>query len=348
MITAILIILSLIIGGGFAYLIAYFQYRKQINQTVEYNYEIEEKNKALEVRNVELVDEYDTLERTLKHMQGEHAKWQLSYEKLCTRHEEISKSVEVAEKQAEQSAQAIYNKTYEIMQENIAAAAQAIGDTYRQAEEESKEEYLLEMEECAFNFNKVITEKQEKISQLEAQLNQLASKVKAATAANIRSSEESNRRIFYSINLSDNDKDEIQRLKTVIFYFRNSRPINKAIWEAYYRTPTNEMVNRVVGAGTHCGIYKITNLLDNKIYIGQSNQIGERFKSHIKCGLGIDAPQNKLYTAMKQDGVENFSYEVMEECKPSELNEREKYWIDFYQSNIYGYNMSSGGAKANQ
>jgi hypothetical protein len=38
----------------------------------------------------------------------------------------------------------------------------------------------------------------------------------------------------------------------------------------------------------------------------------------------------------------------MEECKPSELNEREKYWIDFYQSNIYGYNMSSGGAKANQ
>ena len=341
-------ILCLIIGGGFAFLITYFYCSEQINQTIEYNQNIDQQNQELEIKNTELLQEQELLEHNVKRLQCDTAQYEISYEKLVAKHEEISRSIEIAEKSAEKGAKAIYDKTYEIMQDNLAAAAEAVGNTYRAAEEDSRAEYLAGMEECATNFNYMISNKQNEIAQLEAQLRQLASKVKAATAAHIRSSEENNRRIFYSINLSNADMDEIKRLKSVIYYFRNARPVYKAIWEAYFRNPTNEMVNRVVGQGTHCGIYKITNLLDEKIYIGQSNQIGERFKAHIKCGLGIDAPQNKLYTAMQKDGVENFCFEVMEECKPSELNEREKYWIDFYQSNIYGYNMSSGGAKANQ
>jgi hypothetical protein len=124
------------------------------------------------------------------------------------------------------------------------------------------------MEEYVDTFTTLIQDKQEEISRLETTLAQLASKVKAATAANIRKDEETNRRTFYSINLSDLDLNEIKRLREVIHYMRSARPVNKTIWEAYYRNPTTEMVNRVVGTGTHCGIYKITNLLDEKIYIG--------------------------------------------------------------------------------
>lgn len=65
-------------------------------------------------------------------------------------------------------------------------------------------------------------------------------------------------------------------------------------------------------------------------YIGQAVNIADRFKQHIKCGLGIDAPQTKLYKAMLEDGVENFRFEVIEKCEQSELNDKEKYWIDFY------------------
>ena len=52
-----------------------------------------------------------------------------------------------------------------------------------------------------------------------------------------------------------------------------------------------------------------------------------------------------LYTAMLKDGVENFTFEVLEECERSELNDREKYYIAFYKAQEWGYNMSRGGAR---
>ena len=73
--------------------------------------------------------------------------------------------------------------------------------------------------------------------------------------------------------------------------------------------------------------------------------LSARWKDHIKAGLGIDTPSNILYKAMTADGVENFSFEVLEECDRSELNNRETYWIDFYNTTIFGYNMTKGGSK---
>ena len=149
----------------------------------------------------------------------------------------------------------------------------------------------------------------------------------------------------YKILLNKTDLIEIGKLNEIAPYFRNPRAIYKIIWESYYRNPTNEMINRVLGAGVHIGIYKITNINNHRIYIGQSADISSRWKDHIKCGLGIDAPSNKLYTAMQQEGVENFMFELLEECERAQLNERESYWIDFYQSQDYGYNMTRGNTK---
>jgi group I intron endonuclease len=59
--------------------------------------------------------------------------------------------------------------------------------------------------------------------------------------------------------------------------------------------------------------------------------------------LGIDTPAgNKLYKAMMEDGLENFSFEVLEECNREELNEKERYYINLYQSDKFGYNSTSG------
>ena len=52
-----------------------------------------------------------------------------------------------------------------------------------------------------------------------------------------------------------------------------------------------------------------------------------------------------LYAAMMEDGVENFTFEVLEECERSALNDRETYYIEFYRSQEYGYNMTKGGAR---
>jgi hypothetical protein len=73
---------------------------------------------------------------------------------------------------------------------------------------------------------------------------------------------------FYRVQISAIDALEIEKIKSVLPYLRNDRPLAKAIWECYYRNPTNDLVGRIVGAGRRTGIYKITSLLDNRIYIG--------------------------------------------------------------------------------
>ena len=145
--------------------------------------------------------------------------------------------------------------------------------------------------------------------------------------------------------VSELDLLEINRLREIAPYFRNPRAIYKIIWESYYRNNTTELINRVIGTGTHTGIYKITNLKNQKVYIGQAADLASRWKDHIKAGLGIDTPNNILYAAMLKDGVENFSFEVLEECERASLNDRETHYIQFYEAQSWGYNMTKGGAR---
>ena len=88
------------------------------------------------------------------------------------------------------------------------------------------------------------------------------------------------------------------------------------------------------------GIYKIENLNNGKIYIGQSNDIERRFYEHKTKGKTSRIP---LDVEIQKEGVSSFSYKVVEECSTEELNQKETYWINFYQSNIKGYNKNEGG-----
>lgn len=67
----------------------------------------------------------------------------------------------------------------------------------------------------------------------------------------------------------------------------------------------------------------------------------------MKCGLGIDTPaNNKLYQAMKREGIDNFTFEILEECTPANLNEKEAFYIGLYNSYNYGYNSNKGIKKS--
>lgn len=85
------------------------------------------------------------------------------------------------------------------------------------------------------------------------------------------------------------------------------------------------------------GIYKITNLLNNKSYIGQSNNIERRINEHFTSN------SQEIDQIIKEVGKNNFSIEVLEECTVEELNDKEKYWIKFYNSFYDGYNQTLGG-----
>lgn len=88
------------------------------------------------------------------------------------------------------------------------------------------------------------------------------------------------------------------------------------------------------------GIYKITNKINNKCYIGQSRNIERRWKRHIQ-----ENNDSAIHRAIKKYGVENFSFEVIEECSTEELDKKEIYWINFYNSidKEKGYNLTLGG-----
>lgn len=93
-------------------------------------------------------------------------------------------------------------------------------------------------------------------------------------------------------------------------------------------------------------IYKITNLMNNKLYIGQTKKtIEERFRLHKLDSLRTDryCYNYPLYRAFRKYGFQNFKIELLEKCSIKQLNEREIYWINFYNTYKKGYNQTLGG-----
>ena len=91
-------------------------------------------------------------------------------------------------------------------------------------------------------------------------------------------------------------------------------------------------------------IYKVTNTINGKYYIGQTIQnVKERFYQHCatKCSKAVS--NMAIHRAIKKYGKSNFTVEVIEEIDSANLNDRERYWIKYYNSYNNGYNSTKGG-----
>lgn len=95
-----------------------------------------------------------------------------------------------------------------------------------------------------------------------------------------------------------------------------------------------------------CGIYKITNKINGKAYIGQSIHIEERWTDEKYASKDVKNTcyNSTLSKAFRKYGIENFNFEILEECEKSKLSEREIYYISLYNTHSEGYNETSGGA----
>lgn len=91
------------------------------------------------------------------------------------------------------------------------------------------------------------------------------------------------------------------------------------------------------------GVYKITNNINNKAYIGCSVDIEKRFQQHRNYKRGTNEPNKILYHAFDKYGLNNFTFEVLEQCTKEELIEKEISYIKMFGTYGKGYNGSIGG-----
>lgn len=167
------------------------------------------------------------------------------------------------------------------------------------------------------------------------------SKQNAAVEAYKKLDEIKNEENFYRISLTNEEEEDLYELHKAILKLRNPLPFRKAVYSIYYQPKINELCLRIVGNSKVAGIYKITHIESGRTYVGQSVDISNRWKQHAKRGSGAEiATSNKLYPAMLEDGIEAFTFEVIEEITDSnKLNAAEKYWQDYFKSQEFGYSM---------
>ena len=148
---------------------------------------------------------------------------------------------------------------------------------------------------------------------------------------------------FFKITLDETSIQDIQILLSIREKLISRENLDKLIYDVYISKPVMEMVKRVLAGEAPSGIYKITRLKTGEIYIGKSTDIKKRWTEHCKTAFGVGSiAHSVLHTTMKKDGIENFTFELLEEVPKDKLTEREKYWITFYDSKNYGLNERNG------
>ena len=155
---------------------------------------------------------------------------------------------------------------------------------------------------------------------------------------------EQQERLFYTIQVPDEYKDDINFLITTVSQkVQHPDIINKLVWAEYVKPYIDSTFKRV-GIEDKPGIYKITHIDSGKCYIGKSTNVKKRIADHFKSSIGIKTIADQaVHHEIWKTGFWNWTIEVVIYCDKEKLSEMEKYYIDFFKSNVFGYNKTGGG-----
>ena len=194
-------------------------------------------------------------------------------------------------------------------------------------------------------FDVKIANKNLDLLKVQKELDKLKETRAAAHEALMKEQEVKENKDNYRLLPSQADLTDARRLEIVKRELNKPRILSMLIWQTYWQPIAKKQFPQILQDKTKCGIYKITNIITDECYIGQSVDIYKRWNDHCKCGLGIDTPPgNKLYKSIQEYGLENFTFELLTTCNQTELNEKERYFIELYQADTFGFN-STGGNK---
>ena len=304
-----------------------------------------EKNIEAQEYNNKLWQEKNKLQVDIASLTGKKNELTAETLKLREQKEEFQYDIESLKSNLEKTNEILIaqaNDNFEHQMNLLGESYQAASDDYMRDYENMMLDLVHQYQEQVQNLENLKEEKvaQDKITleKLEAKLVELQTKVDSTVEVLKREELERTQKDFYRLILSKEDLEEIANLRSI--KLRDPTALNKVIWKVYYEKPYTDLIGRVVGKEKKTGIYKITNLNNGMCYVGQAVDIAERFRQHIKRGLGADTPtKNKLYPAMIEFGVENFTFEIIEECDRSLLDSREDYYQDVFHTKDYGYSI---------
>ena len=184
---------------------------------------------------------------------------------------------------------------------------------------------------------------EQSINLIKEQLNEYQAKRAAINDAILRERELEEKEDFYRISIKENDTKDIEVLRSIEPRLTNREVLNKLIYEVFIKRPLMEMEKRVLQGRKIGGIYKITYIKTGESYIGRSVDIGNRWKEHCLSSLNIGTiAHSTFHNVLADKGLQNFTWEVLEEVDKDKQSSREKYWIDFYQTDKQ-YNQKAGG-----
>ena len=209
--------------------------------------------------------------------------------------------------------------------------------------EEQKKKSLADHEELMKTLGVQASQMSEQIQILSNEIETYSAKQAAINEAIMRQRAIDEQQDFYRVCLAPEAANDVEVLNMARKNLKKPEIIDKIIYDNYVSKPVLEMVKRVLQNTTCSGIYKITCLKTGEIYIGKSTDIKNRWQQHCKtvfnCGT---IASSLLHTKMKQHGIDNFTFELVEQVPKDQLSEREKFYINFYQTKEVGLNERNG------
>lgn len=147
----------------------------------------------------------------------------------------------------------------------------------------------------------------------------------------------------HTLNITTKDYEDIATLMECRGRLNRKSVLDNLVWGEFVQGPLQQLRKELVSVKLTekvCGIYRITNTENDRCYIGQAVDIGNRWTEHIKAAL--NNPSDKFHKALAIVPLSLWTWEILEKCDKPKLNEREKYWITHYNSNEFGYNTTGG------
>ena len=280
-----------------------------------------------------------TIRKKQLELQEKEQKIQQGYTDKIINAEQRLTSIEEKIQQKEQQ----FNQKYNFEEQAIQTRLKDYEDIGRRAIDQELQLKKIQCQEQKNQYEYELTLVQQEVQAEAAALQALKQTRKAAYQALLRQKEMKSRIDDYRLVPSSVELSDIKKLEKVKMELAKPRILSMLIWQTYWQPLAKIKFPIILKDKTKMGIYKITNTETNECYIGQAVDIYKRWNEHCKAGLGIDTPPgNKLYKAIQEYGLQNFTFEILLECNRDELNEKEKYFISLYQADTYGYNGNIG------